>query len=485
MIGFAARDQMNRPPEQSSEADSAVASTTTATAALRGLPIEVRLHRLEALVAASGALNRATGLDETLRAILDNVRAQLACERATVFLHDLRTGKLHARQMIGSEHVEILLERGVGIAGYVAETGESVVVNDVQSDPRFDRTTDLRTGFTTRTMLCVPLRHPEGATLGSLQAINSRADEFDAADLAYLEAFAGLAAVAVQREQLAQEAFRAKLISTELELAHAIQQRLLPPAGTIDLPAPYRAWGMSQPCYDVGGDAYDVVPLVNGDLAFWLADVSGKGVGAALLMTTLQTELRALVREQPDLAALARELNTRVGRVAPVGTYATLFLGVVSAREETLRYVNAGHLLPLWWTPREDDDARAVSDDARVAHGEGDATRVDHRASNDCDAGGTPVGLLPEAAYEVGETTFPKGAQLVVFSDGVTDAENTAGATYECEGVAASLADATLSKSSDAEPAFIGARILSDLDSFRAGASAKDDTTILVVGIGD
>ncbi|MFN2597509.1 MAG: PP2C family protein-serine/threonine phosphatase, partial [Pyrinomonadaceae bacterium] len=322
---------MEHTTQQSSGRDEAVASgrgeevastATHATAALRALPVEVRLHRLEALVAASGALNRATGLDETLRAILDNVREQLACERATVFLHDLRTGKLHARQMIGSEHIEILLERGVGIAGYVAESGESVLVNDVQRDPRFDRATDLRTGFTTRTMLCVPLRHPEGATLGSLQAINARAEKFDAADLAYLEAFGALAAVAVQREQLAQEAFRAKLISTELELAHAIQQRLLPPAGEIDLPAPYRAWGLSQPCFDVGGDAYDVVPLSDGSLAFWLADVSGKGFGAALLMTTLQTELRALVREQPDLAALARKLNARVSRVSPVGTYA-------------------------------------------------------------------------------------------------------------------------------------------------------------------
>lgn len=432
---------------------------TPTTAALEGLPLGVRLQRLEALVAASGSLNRATGLDEILRTILDHVRHQLGCDRATVFLHDSRTGRLHARQMIGSEHIEILLDRGVGIAGHVAETGESVVTNDVQNDPRFDRATDLRTGYTTRTMLCVPLRRPEGTLLGSLQAINARAGVFTESDLAYLEAFAALAAVAVEREQFAQEALRAKLISTELELARTIQQRLLPQPGSIRLPAPYCAWGVSQPCYDVGGDAYDALLVAEGTCAFWVADVSGKGVGAALLMTTLQTELRALVREERDPARLVGELNARATEVAPIGTYATLFLGLLDARTRTLRYVNAGHMTPLWWTPRA-------------------PTRGDSITPCDCTEGGTPVGLLPRASYESGEVHFPAGARLAVFSDGVTDAENTAGETFETEGVAASL-----SNTNDPDLEQLGARLVCALDRFRTGAPAKDDTTLLIIGL--
>ncbi|MBC7909967.1 MAG: GAF domain-containing protein [Pyrinomonadaceae bacterium] len=211
---------------------------SNATIALRNLPDDVRLLRLEALVAASEALNRASGLDDILSVILDLVSTQLDCERGTVFLRDRRTDKLHARQMIGSERIEIILERGVGIAGHVAESGESVFINDVQADPRFDSTTDVRTGFKTKTMLCVPLRKPDEPPLGSLQAINARGGHFSEADLAYLESFAALAAVAVEREQLAQEAVRAQMLSTELNLARKIQQRLLPPAGNINLPAP-------------------------------------------------------------------------------------------------------------------------------------------------------------------------------------------------------------------------------------------------------
>jgi serine phosphatase RsbU (regulator of sigma subunit) len=431
-------------------------SVASATTILSGLPDHLRLQRLEALVVASEALNRASGLDDILHAILDLISTQLDCERATVFLHDQRTGKLHARRMIGSQHVEIVLERGIGVAGYVAEKGESVLINDVRSDPRFDSSTDQRTGFLTKNMLCVPLRKLEGALLGSVQAINARAEKFTDADLAYLESFAALAAIAVEREQLAQTAMRAKLLSTELELARNIQQRLLPSPGQIDVPHPYAAWGTSQPCYDVGGDTYDIVMLPSGDCAFWVADVSGKGIGAALLMTTLQTELRAFVRAVGDLGQLASELNARVNDVAPLGTYATLFLGILSAKQSRLRYINAGHLPPVWINPQ--------------------SSSAPERAF---EPGGMPIGLLPGGIYEAGETAFLPGERLAVFSDGVTDAENTAGEIFAAERVVESLSRIKTAQLVNE----VGTNFLSELDRFRIGAPAQDDTTFLVVGL--
>ncbi|HEV7842814.1 MAG TPA: GAF domain-containing SpoIIE family protein phosphatase [Pyrinomonadaceae bacterium] len=425
----------------------------SATAALSNLPQDVRILRLEALVEASETLNHTSGLNDILHAILDLITAQLDCERATAFLRDHRTGKLHARQMTGSTQIEIVLEKGVGIAGYVAETGESLLINDVHSDPRFDPSTDLRTGFTTGTMLCVPLRKLGGAVMGALQAINARKGEFSTDELVYLESFAAVAAVAVEREQLAQEALRSHLLSTELELARKIQQRLLPSPGVNNLPQPFSAWGMSQACYDVGGDAYDMVMLSSNECAFWVSDVSGKGIGAALLMTTLQTELRALIRAEPDLAKLAAELNKRVTEVAPLGTYATLFLGVLSAEREQLRYINAGHLPPQWMH-------RRISDE-RVF-----------------EASGMPIGLLPGSTYESGAVRFAAGERLAVFSDGVTDAENTAGQTYDFEGLRASLERIEAKTVSEIGPTFFA-----ELDRFRIGAPAKDDTTFLVMGL--
>lgn len=429
-------------------------SLVSATSILSSLPDDIRLQRLEALVVASETLNRASGLDDILQAILTLITTQLDCERATAFLNDRRTGKLHARQMSGSQQLEIVLEKGVGVAGYVAETGESLLINDVGADARFDPSTDRRTGFITNNMLCVPLRKPEGAPLGSLQAINRPDGEFSAADLAYLESFASLAAVAVEREQLAQEAFRAQLLSTELELARKIQARLLPPPGRIDLPAPFSAWGVSQACFDVGGDAYDAFTLSSGDCVFWVADVSGKGIGAALLMTTLQTELRALVRAEDDLARLATELDARVETVAPLGTFATLFLGVLSSKEERLRYINAGHVPPLWINSQSE-------------------------AERSFEVSGKLIGLpLPDKSYLAGEVAFRKGERLAIFSDGVTEAENTAGETFEDKELAESHA-----RINAQEVERIGQAFFEDLNRFRIGAPAKDDTTYLVIGL--
>jgi sigma-B regulation protein RsbU (phosphoserine phosphatase) len=427
----------------------------SATEILSNLPDRLRLQRLEALVTASETLNRASGLDDILQAILELVKIQLDCERATAFLRDKRTGKLHARQMSGSKHLEIVLEKGVGVAGYVAETGESLLINDVSTDPRFDPSTDKRTGFLTRNMLCVPLRNPEGELMGALQAINRRSGEFSQADLSYLESFAALAAVAVEREQLAHEAFRAQLLANELELARQIQQRLLPPPGKIGLPEPFSAWGTSQACFDVGGDSYDVVMLSPTECAFWVADVSGKGVGAALLMTTLQTELRALVRAENDLARLATELDSRVAAAAPIGTYATLFLGVLSSATERLRYINAGHVTPVWLNSQTEE-------------------------KGSFEVSGRPIGIpLPGNDYTTGEFPFRPGERLAIFSDGVTDAENTAGETYEENGLAESH-----KRIRAVEVECIGQEFFEELDRFRIGAPAKDDTTYLVIGLG-
>ena len=428
---------------------------SNATNALRNLPDSVRLERLEALVTASESLNRASGLDDTLHVILDLVSDQLDCERSTVFLRDERTDTLHARQMFGSERIEIVLQRGVGIAGHVAESGESVLIDDAHSDPRFDSSTDMRTGFETKTMLCVPLKKSDGTLVGSLQALNAFRGRFSDADLAYLESFASLAAVAVEREQLAHEAMRAQMLSKELSLARQIQQRLLPPSGNISLPMPLTAWGTSKPCFDVGGDSYDAVMLPSGECAFWVADVSGKGIGAALLMSTLQTELRAIVRAESNLARLATELNSRVTDVAPLGTFATLFLGILNIDTGKLRYVNAGHVLPVWLNTQFAGDRTFESS-------------------------GMPIGFLPGSEYMEAMTEFHKGERLAIFSDGVTEAENIAGRQYEEASLASSFE--RIDRYQLVEE--IGNELLADLDRFRIGAPAKDDTTILVVGLG-
>ena len=195
--------------------------------------------------------------------------------------------------------------------------------------------------------------------------------------------------------------------------------------------------------------------LSQAECAFWVADVSGKGIGAALLMTTLQTELRALVRAENNLARLVAKLHQRVAAAAPVGTYATLFLGVLSAEDERLRYVNAGHVQPVWLNPQAADERKF-------------------------EVSGMPVGIpLPGNDYVAGEFKFRRGERLAIFSDGVTDAENTTGEMFEDKGLVES--HARLNVLDDVEQ--IGQAFFEELDRFRIGAPAKDDTTYLVLGL--
>jgi serine phosphatase RsbU (regulator of sigma subunit) len=185
-----------------------------------------------------------------------------------------------------------------------------------------------------------------------------------------------------------------------------------------------------------------------------VADVSGKGIGAALLMTTLQTELRAFIRATRDLGQLGSELNARVNELAPLGTYATLFIGILSAEHARLRYLNAGHLPPVWIN-EQSGERRAF------------------------EPGGMPIGLLPGGSYEASETAFLPGERLAVFSDGVTDAENTAGEIFAAERVVAYLA--RIRNAQNVKN--IGTNFISELDRFRIGAPAQDDTTFLVLGL--
>jgi sigma-B regulation protein RsbU (phosphoserine phosphatase) len=126
---------------------------------------------------------------------------------------------------------------------------------------------------------------------------------------------------------------------------------------------------------------------------------------------------------------------------------------VLSAESERLRFINAGHVPPVWINSRVAD-------------------------RREFEASGMPIGLLPGSLYETAETVFLRGERLAVFSDGVTDAENTSGATFDLSGVVASHERINAQQLEQIGPAFF-----EELDRFRIGAPAKDDTTYLVIGL--
>ncbi len=197
-------------------------------------------------------------------------------------------------------------------------------------------------------------------------------------------------------------------LKNDLEIAREIQQSMLPRAA---FRAPgIEAFGMTRPANTVGGDFYDIVPLPDGRVLLALGDVAGKGSPAALLMALLLAMMRTLIDEGLEGADLVSRLNVQIGRHAlPHSRFVTLFLSVLNPVTGELSYVNAGQNPPL------------------LRRGNGSYERLR--------AGGMALGMFENATYTTGATVLEPGDVLVMYSDGITEAEDTFDQPFDEAGV--------------------------------------------------
>lgn len=196
-------------------------------------------------------------------------------------------------------------------------------------------------------------------------------------------------------------------LKNDLEIARDIQQAMLPKAAF--QAEGIEAFGMTRPANTVGGDFYDVIPLADGRVLITLGDVAGKGSPAALLMALLLAMLRTLVDEGLEPAELVTRLNVQVIKHAPSTRFITLFLGVFDPRTGELTYVNAGQNPPL--IRRASSAFEWLRD------------------------GGVALGMFDRARYVVGRTTLNPADVLVMYSDGITEAENAHGQPFDEQGL--------------------------------------------------
>jgi sigma-B regulation protein RsbU (phosphoserine phosphatase) len=196
-------------------------------------------------------------------------------------------------------------------------------------------------------------------------------------------------------------------LKNDLEIAREIQQAMLP-KGPFEAEG-IEAFGMTRPANTVGGDFYDVVPLNDGCVLITLGDVAGKGSPAALLMALLLAMLRTLVDEGLAPAELVRRLNVQVMKQAPSTRFITLFLAVFDPRSGDLSFVNAGQNPPLL--------RRVTGGFERLREG------------------GVALGMFDRAQYRAGQTRLHPGDVLVMYSDGITEAENSSGQPFDEEGL--------------------------------------------------
>ena len=267
----------------------------------------------------------------------------------------------------------------------------------------------------------------------------------DRETLATVAAQVGLA---LENAALLDVARREAEQARELSIARRVQEGLFP-AG---LPAP-EAWefaAVCRPARAVGGDYYDVLAPDSARVVVALGDVSGKGLGPALLMSGVQALVRSRLRRPgTELTELVAELSEHIRGSSSEGTFVTLFVGVLDTESGRLRYVNAGHNPPL-----------VVAADGR---------------EDLLTEGGLPAGMLEDAQYAEGETVVEPGAVLVVTSDGVTEARNRAGEFYGEESLRREVAAARAGGAGA-----VLAAVLASVDRFAQGEEQSDDLSLLV-----
>ena len=239
-------------------------------------------------------------------------------------------------------------------------------------------------------------------------------------------------------------------LKSDLEIARDIQLAMLP-AG-VHQAGDATVCGVTRPANTVGGDFFDILPMPDGRVVIAVGDVAGKGSPAALLMALLLAMLRTLVDEGMETARLVARLNVQVARHSPASRFITLFFGVYDPRDGRLEYVNAGHLPPL------------------VRHAGGHFERVDN------DAGGMALGMFLTATYETRAVTIAPGDTLVLYSDGITEAENDKGAAFEEAGLQGAIA-ANAMRDADG----LARALLAATERYAGEVKLVDDLTALVL----
>ena len=240
-------------------------------------------------------------------------------------------------------------------------------------------------------------------------------------------------------------------LKNELEIARDIQLAMLPAATWSDGSA--SAAGLTRPANTVGGDFYDALPLSDGRVLIALGDVAGKGSPAALLMALLLAMMRTLADENLAPAALMRRLNVQIFRHSPRSRFITAFLAAYTPATGELEWVNAGHLPPMILRADGSTDREAF------LHG-----------------GSLALGMFEEADYESRRATLAPGDALVLYSDGLTEAENAAGVPFEDSGV-----DAVIRGVGAGDPASLGRALIAAVETYAGDAKIADDLTVLTL----
>ena len=408
--------------------------------------------KLRALLGINRAIGASLSLDEVLPRMLEGLLdAFPRAERAFVLLADPQSDRLvlRARRTKGKPDTGPL-RLSLSLINTVAESRRAILSADAASDSRFNANESI-VGFRIRSVMCVPVVRSDGSLLGVVQ-VDSRAvsDGFNADDLDVLAGVAGQAAQAIEQALAHDDRVAREQLDRDLELAHRVQQGLLP-SRPPEIPG-YEIFDYYEAARHVGGDFFAYVPLADDRLAVVLADVSGKGVAAALLMAALSADVRYCLASERDLGRALSRINESFMRGGWDDRFATLVVAVLDTSAHRVTICNAGHL-PVF--------LRDASGVVRAVAG---------------DLGGLPLGMAEGHDFRTCDHELAAGDTLVFCTDGISEALDHEGQCYGLDRLERVLAEPA------AGAADLGRRVLADVERHAAGQVRSDDMCLVCVG---
>ncbi len=400
----------------------------------------LRLAELVRLQKFAQRITSTLDIEELVPRIVDEVAASLGCVEINLYLRDPEHSEfvlagVRGCSVYGKGH---RLRIGDGMVGHVAATGKMHYAPDVTRDPYY-----VACEPDTRSEVAIPLQR-EGHLVGVFTASHCELDAFCPDQLRLLQGICAHVAVAVHNAQrFGDEREQRERMSREAEEARSIQQALLP--RTSPLIPGFRVSGLSISAGSVGGDWYDFIPLPDGRWGLVLADVSGKGTAAALLMSATRGMLRSLAQTGSGPAEVLTRLNNMMIEDFPCGRFVTMVYAELDPSSRVLRIASAGHLAPLLVEPSG------------------------HRWINH--EHGLPLGISASKFSET-EVTLGEHSRVAFYSDGITEAEVDSGEEYGAERLLAQM------QSLDVTPE----GLLADVRKFANGTGLRDDATVIMVG---
>src|SRR5438093_10846965 len=415
------------------------------------------IDKLRMLLDITKTISRSLDLDEVLNLVMDTLDSLIPYDAAGIYLVKCsrplaewegppdETCVFHTQVVRGydiDDLQELNLKMGEGLIGHVALTGKPYVSDDVRHNPRY-----INARPRTNSEMVAPIIS-NNEVIGVFDLESDELNAYSNDDVEVLMLLASQVAIIIEKVMLHQQLIEKQRLETQLEIARDVQLQLLPPRDPklegFDISA------YNFPTEEVSGDYYDWVRIYEDQIGIVIADVSGKGVPAALLMAFLRASLRAAshIGYAPHISM--SKVNYLLWESIERNQFVTAFYGILDAPNRTLAYSNAGHNPPL------------------LINADG-TPRFEER-------GGVPLGMFRDSRYYEYFATIEPGQLLVLYTDGVTDAMNQSGEEYGRERLVEAVR-----RGRELSARKLIDFIQQDVIKWTDGRGAHDDITLFVV----